>query len=246
MHKRGLAIYLTKDLVELYIRRVRLKLASWATSSKASGRGITNCSAGGKPPLNLPEVKAATDKRYGEIEHPTIGDFVWELNSGILDDVTGMYVDDILGVCLRKDLDCELAKAKKLLTDLLGEKAVAEHKNEAGFRLTVIGYFIDLDKDLVAIAERNALRALHGYMTTDLTEKHPVKSLQKLSSWRSCYRKICRHIRPFGRYLHRALTRVLDLNADVLPSLCQPGWVLDSDMEFVSFVERVKAKIDRF
>jgi hypothetical protein len=41
-------------------------------------------------------------------------------------------------------------------------------------------------------------------------------------------------------------TRVLDLDADVLLSLCQPGWVLDSDVEFVSFVERVRAEIDRF
>jgi hypothetical protein len=281
MHKRGLAINLTKYLVELYIRGAQLNLASWATSSKASGRCITNCGAGGKPPLNTPEVKAATDELYGGIGHPTIGDFtrmifdyfemlkaknpevewgdmvlykldlagaytlvsftpedvrkmavelsddvvmfflcghfgwtgtpgafqtvtrgiVWELNNGIL---AGMYVDDILGVCLRKDLNSELAKAKKLLTDLLGEKAVAEHKTEARRRLAVIGYVIDLDKELVAIAERNALRALHGYMTTDLTGKHPVKFLQKLASWGSRYGKICRHMRPFVRYLYRA------------------------------------------
>jgi hypothetical protein len=104
---------------------------------------------------------------------------------------------------LRKDLDSEQAKAKKLLTGLPGEKAVAEHKTKTGCRLTVIGSIIGLDKELVAIAETNALRALHGYMTTDLIKKHPVKLLQKLVSWGPRYGKICRHMRPFVRYLYR-------------------------------------------
>jgi hypothetical protein len=129
---------------------------------------------------------------------------VWELNNGILDGVASMYVDDILKVCLRKDLDSELARVTKLLTGLMGEKAVAEHNTEFGRRLTVKRYVIDLDKQLVVIAKRYALRALHGYMTTDLTVKHSVKFLQKLASWGLHYGKICRHMRPFVRYLYRS------------------------------------------
>jgi hypothetical protein len=41
-----------------------------------------------------------------------------------------MYVDDIFGVSLRKNLEYDMACARKTVTDLLGSKSLAEDKEE--------------------------------------------------------------------------------------------------------------------
>ena len=38
-----------------------------------------------------------------------------------------MYVDGLVGVCLRKDLEKELAFVWSIITDLLGDNSVADH-----------------------------------------------------------------------------------------------------------------------
>ena len=47
-----------------------------------------------------------------------------------------MYVDDIMGVCLRKDLTHDMTKARSICTDLLGPKAVADDKSDFVIRTT--------------------------------------------------------------------------------------------------------------
>jgi hypothetical protein len=50
----------------------------------------------------------------------------------------------------------------------------------------VIGYLFDLDfvleRGIVAIAPKNALRAMHGFMAVDLSQRVPVPTMQKLAS----------------------------------------------------------------
>lgn len=108
-----------------------------------------------------------------------------------------MYVDDIIGVCLAKDLDSEVQCAKTVCTKLLGPTAVAEEKTETGTRLDVLGYVLDLTLKLVSISRKNFLNAVYGFFTTSLDDKISIQTAEKLASWGSRYSKICRAMRPF-------------------------------------------------
>jgi len=115
-----------------------------------------------------------------------------------------MYVDDIFGICRRRDLAHELAVTKAVCESILGTNSVEDKKTEVGRRLTVIGYEIDIELRLVAVARKNVLKALHGFLTTDLNSNTTVKSLQKLASWGSRYAEICRYMKPFTKALYSA------------------------------------------
>jgi hypothetical protein len=115
-----------------------------------------------------------------------------------------MYVDDIMGVCLRKDLTHDMTKARSICTDLLGPKAVADDKSKSGRRLDLIGYVVDLDKKTLSIARKNFLNTVDGFFTVDATALTTLPFAQKLASWASRYSMIFRHMRPFSSALHQA------------------------------------------
>ena len=126
----------------------------------------------------------------------------WELRYA-LRSRTLMYVDDIVGVCFVGDLDADLSRTRAICTSLLGSGAVADDKTESGRKLEVIGYTICLDTERVGIAEKNFLKALHGFATTDVSARINLKQAQRLASWGTRYGKICRVMRPFCSYLNR-------------------------------------------
>ena len=126
----------------------------------------------------------------------------WELKHA-LRSRTVMYVDDIIGVCFVDQLDVDLATTRTICTDLLGSGAVADDKTEHGVRLDVIGYTLDLTEKRVLIARKNFLTALHGFITTDVTQRINLKTAQRLASWGTRYGKICRVMRPFCGALNR-------------------------------------------
>ena len=68
-----------------------------------------------------------------------------------------------------------------MVEGLLGRGSIADNKTEDGRRLTVIGYEIDLDKGLVAIALKNVHKAVHGFLTVDTDLPVPVRVLEKLA-----------------------------------------------------------------
>jgi hypothetical protein len=113
-----------------------------------------------------------------------------------------MYVDDIFGVCLDTDLDEELRKTKQLVEGLMGPGAIAEDKTVVDRRLPVIGYDIDLDTELVAIAEKNVLKAVYGFLSVDLEAPIEVRYLEKLASWASRYGGICVEMLPLCKILY--------------------------------------------
>ena len=115
-----------------------------------------------------------------------------------------MFVDDIVGVCLAKDLDRDVQCAKDVCTSLLGSNAIAEDKTETWTRLGVLGYILDIKLRLVSISRKNFLNAVYGFFTTNLNEKVMLKTAEELASWRSRHSKICRAMRPFCGALHRA------------------------------------------
>jgi hypothetical protein len=118
-----------------------------------------------------------------------------------------MYVDDLVAVSWRLDLAKDQACAVATIEDLLGEGSV-EHSKTASSdddngRLVVIGYVIDMRQKLVAVAEKNILRAVHGFFTVDETKPVSVHTLQQLASWATRYSMINRRMRPFTRALYR-------------------------------------------
>lgn len=130
----------------------------------------------------------------------------WELKQpGRLRGDMGMFVDDIIGVSLRQCVDDDMLTTRRLCTGLLGENAVEEKKTAVGRRLTVIGWDIDLDKQLVGLAQKNALKAFYGFATEGESERVPMKAFQRWASWAERYGDLCWYMRPFRRILYGAI-----------------------------------------
>ena len=72
LHEKKLAVYLDKAAVMEHVPCAHSSRAGWALKSeKPEGRGVVDCGD-----LNGKWMKAASKKLFGEIEHPTVGDFV--------------------------------------------------------------------------------------------------------------------------------------------------------------------------
>ena len=127
----------------------------------------------------------------------------WELKYA-LKSRTLMYVDDIVGICFKEDVDSDLSITRGVCTALLGSGAVADDKTEQGVRLDIIGYTVCLTTMRVLIARKNFLTALHGFINTDVRGRINLRTAQRLASWGTRYAKICRVMRPFCTALHRA------------------------------------------
>jgi len=131
---------------------------------------------------------------------------VWELSRpGVLKGLMNMYTDDLFGVCLKEDLEHDMAVAAALCRRLLGEKAIAVKKTESGTRLTLIGWDVDLAHVLVTIARRNALKAWYGYAQVELSPQIRVTLVQAWASWAERYGEICVWMRPFRRVMYQMI-----------------------------------------
>lgn len=117
-----------------------------------------------------------------------------------------MYVDDIMGVCLKRHLRGNIRRLVAFLNNLLGPGAVAAGKTEQGRCLDNIGYSLDLDTQLVGISRRNIAKSLVGYLEAAPGGRSHVRELQRLASWASRYAQICPFMRPFLRDLYAAYT----------------------------------------
>ena len=113
-----------------------------------------------------------------------------------------MYTDDMIGVTLAKHLTHDMDKAATVCRKLLGNTAIADQKTASGTRLTVLGWDIDLGQRLVTIAEKNALKAFHGYARTEVDGWIPRPVVEAYASWAERYGEVCLWMRPFRRILY--------------------------------------------
>jgi len=125
---------------------------------------------------------------------------------------TKMYVDDIVGVTLLKNLMHDQSKCYEVCEGLLGSKAVAKHKWESGRRLDVIGYTIDLDIMRVTISRRNFLKTLYGFFSVKETNQVTIKELERLASWSSRYQLVLRHTRSLTTLLYAQICGITNRN----------------------------------
>lgn len=117
----------------------------------------------------------------------------------------GMFVDDIIGVSTRQCVEKDMNTTRGLCQGLLGDHAIEEKKTAVGRRLTVIGWDLDLDKQLVGLAQKNALKAFYGFATEGESERVPMKAFQRWASWAERYGDLCWYMRPFRRILYGAI-----------------------------------------
>ena len=118
---------------------------------------------------------------------------------------TLMYVDDIIGIGMAGDIEEDIKRCTEVCTKLLGPEAVATEKTEVGSRVEVIGYVIDLECSRVAIARKNFLNTIYGFLSVDLSRPVSLKTAQRLASWASRYGLICRALRPFCSALNHLI-----------------------------------------
>jgi hypothetical protein len=126
---------------------------------------------------------------------------VWELTRKIHGQAK-MYVDDIIGVSLRKNVRSDMQITRELCCRLLGQGAVEDKKTEIGRRIKIIGFTVDLDICRVGVAHSNLCRALGGFMNTDLSSPVSMREMQRLASWGSRYGTVCVYMRPLVRALY--------------------------------------------
>lgn len=130
----------------------------------------------------------------------------WELSRpGVLRGLMDMYTDDMFGICLLRDLDHDMEAARAFCKGMLGSKSIEERKTEAGQRLTITGWDLDLNRLLVAISRKNALKAFYGFSSVNLEYPVEVKKVQAWSSWAERYGEICLLMRPFRCVLYRQI-----------------------------------------
>jgi hypothetical protein len=106
----------------------------------------------------------------------------WELRHA-LRSRTVTYVDDVMGVGFKEDLEADLITARGICTSLLGPGSVADDKTKSGVRLDMIGYTISLPDNRVHISRKNFLTALHGFISTDITRRINLRAAQRLASF---------------------------------------------------------------
>jgi hypothetical protein len=92
---------------------------------------------------------------------------VWELTRKTHGQAK-MYVNDIIGVSLRKNVRSDMEITREICCRLLGQGAVEDKKTEFGRRIKIIGFIVDLDICRVGVAHSNLCRALDGFMNSDL------------------------------------------------------------------------------
>ena len=128
----------------------------------------------------------------------------WEIRS-VVKGFIEMYVDDIFGIVLRRDLGHDLRVARGVCTNLLGPDAVADSKTDSGRLLDMLGWHINLDAGFLSIARKNLLNAFHGFCHVKTDEKVRIKEMQKLASLSSRYALVCPAMAPFTAALNRMI-----------------------------------------
>ena len=127
-----------------------------------------------------------------------------------------IYVDDLMGVCMKADL----IECRRIITELceglLGPTAIAEKKWEdslATGQIDWIGWQLDLRTRKVNLARRNFLKVLYGFCEAKENAPMRVIELMKLASWASRYSMILRQMRPFSAALYSDTGGVVSMHA---------------------------------
>jgi hypothetical protein len=116
-----------------------------------------------------------------------------------------MYVDDLFGCCIFRDVGREMAEGKRVIESLLGDNTVQEEKNKQGQVVDIIGWEFNLHTQCVSVAKKNLLKAMLCVFTVNLEGSTNLVEIQRLASYLERYSVICRILRPFLSCLYRLI-----------------------------------------
>jgi hypothetical protein len=114
-----------------------------------------------------------------------------------------MYVDDIIIITRKGNVNFDIDVTNKVCCNLLGDNAIEQKKTEFGRKIVAIGYEFDLDKGLVTLSQRNIHRTLYAFMSVDFEKSIKVSTMQKLASLASRCSKINVYMKPYVMTLYR-------------------------------------------
>lgn len=119
-----------------------------------------------------------------------------------IDGVAVVYTDDCIGCAtecsVRKDVDL----ANDICRRLLGPDAVALDKELIARTAECIGWQINLDDATVAIGARNLHKALHCFLSVDLSKPVPFTTIERMASFAERYGLVCFVLRPYTGHLY--------------------------------------------
>lgn len=136
-----------------------------------------------------------------------------------------MYVDDMIGVCLKSQVDSELAIVKEVCCGLFNSDCIESSKTVVGRVIDFIGYTINLDDKFVSVSERNYLKCIYGFCSINFQNKVELKFVEKLASWAARYSVICKYLTPFvysfynetkGKFRHQSFQLSEEVKLNIL------------------------------
>jgi hypothetical protein len=116
----------------------------------------------------------------------------------IIPGAANMFVDDFMGICLRRNWEELRGLVTSVCQALLGPTAIADEKTKVGHLLDWIGWELDLILQRVSIAHHCFLKAVYLYFEVDTSQKIPLRQLQQLGSLASRYGEVCEVMRPYS------------------------------------------------
>ena len=113
-------------------------------------------------------------------------------------------MDDVAAGVIARDswLEFDMKIATDICEGLLGSGSVEPSKSISGRRIDFLGYVVDVDQQLVGVAKKNVLKALHSYFQARVDGSMKVREFQALASYAVRYRTICGLMAPFVRALY--------------------------------------------
>ena len=116
-----------------------------------------------------------------------------------------MYVDDVIGICLHKDVAHDIMVVRSISDGLFQTESIADEKVVFGRVMDVIGYSIDLDLKMVSVSEKNYLKCFNGFQSIDLSKKISITTIERLASWAVRYAEIFIMLKPYVQSFYEAL-----------------------------------------
>ena len=116
------------------------------------------------------------------------------------------YVDDLMGVSLRSEVQSDMDAATAVCHGLLGPESVAFDNCERGQRKVCLGWVFDLDNLTVSISHKNMLKVIYYFFCFDIMGYVNLETIEKMASLASRYAMLCRHMTPYTSALYKCVT----------------------------------------
>jgi len=135
--------------------------------------------------------------------------------STIIAGLMNMYVDDLLGVSARNDVQEDIQKADDFVRGLMGPDSINPRKTKVGEGMDMLGWHICCKTGTVYLAEHNFQKTLIGFFSINLELPVSRNDLERLGSWAARYAEVIPLLRPFVSPIYQNMAGVYSSHARV-------------------------------